>query len=54
MTDQSPAAILRAIAAELRMEAPLGDTDADAGVFAAHDAIRQRLLAIAANLETHS
>jgi hypothetical protein len=51
MIDTSPAAILRAIADELHMERPLGDTDADAGVFAAHHAIRQRLLAIADELE---
>jgi hypothetical protein len=53
MTEPSTAAILRAIAAELHMESPLGDTDADAGVFAAHHAIRQRILQIAAELESH-
>jgi hypothetical protein len=35
----------------MRMDKPLGDTDADAGVFAAHHAIRAHLLAIAAELE---
>jgi hypothetical protein len=53
MAEPSPAAILRAIAAELHMKSPLGDTDADAGVFAAHHAICQRLLAIAADLDAH-
>jgi hypothetical protein len=33
------------------MNTPLGDTDADAGVFAAHHAIRAHFLAIAAELE---
>lgn len=51
MTNSSPATILRRIADELRMDKPLGDTDADAGVFAAHHAIRTRLLEIAAALE---
>ena len=45
------AAALRALAEQLRLELPLGDTDADAGVFAAHHAIHQRLLAIATELE---
>jgi hypothetical protein len=51
MTDASPASILRGIAHQLHMNEPLGDTDADAGVFAAHHAIRTRLLEIAAALE---
>jgi len=50
MTDLSPATILRRIADELWMDKPLGNTDADAGVFAAHHAIRARLLEIAAEL----
>jgi hypothetical protein len=33
------------------MEKPLGDTDADAGVFAAHHAIHAQILAIADELE---
>ena len=45
------AAAIRALADQLRLEMPLGDTDADAGVFAAHHAIHQRLLAIATELE---
>ena len=45
------AAAFRALADQLRLELPLGDTDADAGVFAAHHAIHQRLLAIATELE---
>jgi hypothetical protein len=45
------AAVLRAAADQVRMDKPLGDTDADAGVFAAHHAIRAHLLAIAAELE---
>ena len=45
------AAALRALAAQLRLELPLGDTDADAGVFAAHHAIHSAILAIATELE---
>jgi hypothetical protein len=45
------AAALRAAADLFKMEKPLGDTDADAGVFAAHQAIRHGFLAIAAELE---
>ena len=45
------AAALRALAAQLRLELPLGDTDADAGVFAAHHAIYAAILAIATELE---
>ena len=45
------AAALRALAYQLRLELPLGDTDADAGVFAAHHAIYAAILAIATELE---
>ena len=45
------AAALRALADQLRLDLPLGDTDADAGVFAAHHAIRDQFLAIATELE---
>jgi hypothetical protein len=45
------AAALRAAADQICMKQPLGDTDADAGVFAAHHAISTSLLAIAAELE---
>ena len=45
------AAALRALADQLRLELPLGDTDADAGVFAAHHAINSAILAIATELE---
>ena len=45
------AAALRALAEQLRLELPLGDTDADAGVFAAHHAINSAILAIATELE---
>ena len=45
------AAAIRALADQLRLELPLGSTDADAGVFAAHHAIRHQLLAIATELE---
>lgn len=44
-------AVLRMIAAQLQMDEPYGDTDADAGVFAAHQAIRSNILAIADELE---
>ena len=47
------AAALRALADQLRLEMPLGDTDADAGVFAAHHAIYAEILAIATELEGH-
>ena len=46
-------AAIRALAYQLRLELPLGDTDADAGVFAAHHAINSAILAIAAELEGH-
>jgi hypothetical protein len=45
------AAVLRAAADQICMKQPLGDTDADAGVFAAHHAISTSLLAIADELE---
>ena len=48
------AAALRALADQLRLELPLGDTDADAGVFAAHHAIHSAILAIATELEGHA
>lgn len=51
MEQISPADILRRIADELHMDRPLGDTDADGGVFGAHHAIRVRILEIAAELE---
>ena len=45
------AAAIRELADQLRLELPLGDTDADAGVFAAHHAINSAILAIATELE---
>jgi hypothetical protein len=45
------AATLQAAARLIWMNKPLGDTDADAGVAAAHQAIHERLLLIAAELE---
>jgi hypothetical protein len=45
------AASLRAVADQICMKQPLGSTDADAGVFAAHHAISTSLLAIADELE---
>jgi hypothetical protein len=45
------AAALRAAADQICMKQPLGDTDADAGVFAAHHAISTSLLAIADELD---
>ena len=50
---QVAAAAIRAVADQLRLELPLGDTDADAGVFAAHQAITAAILAIATDLEGH-
>ena len=44
-------AALCALAEQLRLELPLGDTDADAGVFAAHHAIYAAILAIAVELK---
>ena len=48
--EQCLAAALEAVANLMKMDNPLGGTDADAGVFAAHHAIRSELLAIAAEL----
>jgi hypothetical protein len=48
------AAALNELADQLWLEMPLGNTDADAGVFAAHRAICAKLLAIAAELEGHA
>jgi hypothetical protein len=45
------AAAIRELAYQLRLELPLGDTDADAGVFAAHRAIYANIFAIADELE---
>ena len=45
------AAALRALADRVRLELPLGDTDADDGVFAAHHAIYSAILTIATELE---
>jgi hypothetical protein len=45
------AAVLRAIAYQLQLDKPLGDTDADAGVFAAHNAIKAHVLAVVDELE---
>jgi hypothetical protein len=45
------AVVLRAVADQICMKEPLGDTDADAGVFAAHQAISTALCTIAAELE---
>jgi hypothetical protein len=53
-TAQGIAATLRAVADQLWLEMPLGDTDADAGVFAAHRAICVKFLAIATELEGHA
>ena len=50
----SPAALaaaLRVVADKVQIDKPLGDSDADAGVFAAHHAIHTQLLAIADELE---
>jgi len=47
----SLAACLRAVADQICMKQSLGDTDADAGVFAAHHAINISLLAIADELD---
>lgn len=45
------AAALRVISDFARMDQPLGDTDTDAGVFAAHQAIASYITAIADELE---
>jgi hypothetical protein len=49
--EQCLAAALNELADQLWLEMPLGNTDADAGVFAAHRAICAKLLAIATELE---
>ena len=48
--EQCIAAALEAVASLIKMDNPRGDTDAEAGVFAAHCAIRSDLLIIAAEL----
>ena len=50
-TESGLVAALRALADQLQLAIPLGDTDVDAGVFAAHHAIRTAILAIATELE---
>lgn len=45
------AAALRVVAKQVHMDAQLGDTDADAGVFAAHNAISDHLIVMAAELD---
>jgi hypothetical protein len=52
-TETGLVAAIRALADQLRLELPLGDTDADAGVFAAHQAIHAAILAIATELDDH-
>ena len=42
---------IRELADQLRLEMPLGDTDADAGVFAAHHAIYATIITRATELE---
>ena len=44
-------AALRAVADQVHLDKPLGNTDADAGVFAAHHAMCAHILGIAADLE---
>jgi hypothetical protein len=51
ITEFHIAVVLRAVADQICMKEPLGDTDADAGVFAAHQAISTALCTIAAELE---
>ena len=48
------AAALRAAADQIWLDKTLGDTDADAGVFAAHHTIYTQLFAIATELEANS
>jgi hypothetical protein len=45
------AASLRVVAEQIRMDKPLGSTDADEGVYAAHYAIRTQILITAYELE---
>ena len=49
--DSGLVAAIFELADQLQLALPLGDTDADAGVFAAHHAIRTAILAIADELE---
>jgi len=48
------AASLRVIAEFFRMDQPLGDTDADAGVFAAHQFMHGYIAAMADELEAQA
>jgi hypothetical protein len=50
-TETGLVAAIRELADQLWLETPLGNTDADAGVFAAHRVICAKLLAIATELE---
>ena len=49
--DSGLVAAIFELADQLQLALPLGDTDADAGVFAAHHAIRAAILAIAIELK---
>ena len=49
--DSGLVAAIFELADQLQLALPLGDTDADAGVFAAHHAIRTAILAIAIELK---
>ena len=51
VSPEALAAALRVISDFVRMDQPLGDTDADAGVLAAHQAIYAYITAIADELE---
>ena len=51
VSPEALAASLRVISDFVRMDQPLGDTDADAGVLAAHQAIYDYITAIADELE---
>jgi hypothetical protein len=51
VSPEALAASLRVISDFVRMDQPLGDTDADAGVFAAHQAIYGYITAIADDLD---
>ena len=51
VSPEALAASLRVICDFVRMDQPLGDTDADAGVFAAHQAIYGYITAIADELD---
>jgi hypothetical protein len=52
-TETGLVAAIFELADQLQLALPLGDTDADAGVFAAHHAICAQILAIATELEAH-